>query len=129
MRGFWLWLAIALSVLAIAMVPLYFLTKRMLGREPYASFMRLRTRGKIRFFRMLMADPRIPVIVKVIPVITALYLAMPFDIIPDFIPVLGYMDDVGIVLLALALMRRLSPNAVLTELMATAAADPKNRRS
>lgn len=129
MHGFWLWLVLALAGLAVAVIALYCLAKWVLRREPYASFMRLRTRGKIQFFRMVMADNRIPLIVKAIPVLTALYLAMPFDLIPDFIPVLGYMDDVGVVLVALALMRRLTPASVLDELMGAASADPKNRRS
>jgi uncharacterized membrane protein YkvA (DUF1232 family) len=39
----------------------------------------------------------------------AAYLAMPFDLIPDFIPVLGYVDDVGMIVVALVLMVRWTP--------------------
>ena len=81
----------------------------MLRREPYVSFMHLRAKSKIRCFRALRADQRIPFPVKVIPVLTVIYLAMPLDLVPDFIPVLGYMDDVGIVVLALAAILRCTP--------------------
>ena len=45
------------------------------------------------------------------------YLAIPFDIIPDFVPVLGYLDDVALVLLALVLIIKLTPRTVVQELI------------
>ena len=111
------------AFVAIAGV-LFVAVKQMLKREPYASFMHLRTNGKVRFFRALLGDRRIPFLVKVIPVLTVLYLAMPFDLIPDFIPVLGYMDDVGIVILALAAVLRFTPRALVDELLLKAAEAP-----
>ena len=55
--------------------------------------------------------------VKFIPVLLALYLANPIDLIPDFIPVLGYVDDVAVIVIALALMIRFTPNDVVLELV------------
>ena len=52
-----------------------------------------------------------------IPVAVVVYLSIPFDIIPDFIQVLGYLDDVAIALLALALIIKLSPRPVMGELL------------
>ena len=42
----------------------------------------------------LVADPAVPRRVKVILAVTAVLLASPIDLIPDFIPVVGYLDDV-----------------------------------
>src|SRR5881296_3531052 len=47
----------------------------------------------------LMADRRVPGKVKATLTGVAAYLAMPFDLIPDFIPVLGYLDDLVLVIL------------------------------
>jgi uncharacterized membrane protein YkvA (DUF1232 family) len=47
-----------------------------------------------RLLARLVSDPVIPRSVKIALAAAALYLANPFDLIPDFIPVLGYLDDV-----------------------------------
>jgi uncharacterized membrane protein YkvA (DUF1232 family) len=52
-------------------------------------------------FRRLLADPRVPWRRKAALAATIAYLAMPFDLVPDFIPVAGQMDDALIVALAL----------------------------
>jgi len=60
-------------------------------------------------------DSNVPKTVKFVPVLLWLYLAMPFDIIPDFIPVLGYIDDVAVIVIALVLMIKFTPHeTVLT---------------
>jgi uncharacterized membrane protein YkvA (DUF1232 family) len=46
-------------------------------------------------------DPRVPLALKLIPALAALYVAMPIDIGPDFIPILGQLDDVAILLIGL----------------------------
>ena len=84
--------------------------------------MRLRTRRKLTFFWLGLMDKRVPFYVKAIPVLLVPYLASPIDLIPDFIPVLGYLDDVAIVLLALALMMKLTPRAVVLDLIQQAEA-------
>ncbi len=64
----------------------------------------------------LLHDPRVPQWVKVlVPLIVAIYVISPIDFIPDFIPVLGQLDDVGVVLLGLTLISRLSPQSVVEE--------------
>lgn len=109
-------LAIAIAVLVL-MPLLYLVFRRMEQREPYGSFIRLRTRQKVRFFRLLMSDARVPKRVKVLPFLLVPYLAFPIDIIPDFIPVLGYMDDVAIVLGTFALAIRWTPRVVIDDLL------------
>jgi uncharacterized membrane protein YkvA (DUF1232 family) len=51
--------------------------------------------------RRLAADPALPCGVRVRLVLLLGYLALPIDLIPDFIPVLGYADDAIVVALAL----------------------------
>ena len=58
-------------------------------------------------------DPRTPWLVRVIALLVAAYALSPVDLIPDFVPVLGYLDDLIIVPLGLALVVRLVPPDVL----------------
>ena len=54
-------------------------------------------------------DPRTPWFVRLLALAVAAYALSPIDLIPDFIPVLGYLDDLIIVPLGLALVVRLIP--------------------
>ena len=58
-------------------------------------------------------DPRTPTFVRVLALLVAAYALSPIDLIPDFIPVLGYLDDIVLVPLGLALVIRLLPEPVL----------------
>ena len=58
-------------------------------------------------------DPRTPAYVRVLALLVAAYALSPIDLIPDFIPVIGYLDDLLIVPLGLALVVRLTPPEVL----------------
>lgn len=55
----------------------------------------------IILFRRLLRDPKMPRSRKVMIVLLIGYLALPFDLVPDFIPVAGQLDDVVIVVLVL----------------------------
>jgi uncharacterized membrane protein YkvA (DUF1232 family) len=121
----WVYWAVAVVTGVIFVsLGLFMLVRWMSNRTPYDDFMRMRTRQKLRFFRLLLRDRegRIPLYVKLVPVLLVLYLSMPFDIIPDFVPVLGYLDDVAVALLALALIIRLVPRPVILELIREASA-------
>jgi len=61
----------------------------------------------------LLRDPAVPVGVKLLPVVAGLYLVAPIDGMPDFIPVLGQLDDLGVVLLALESFLKLCPESVV----------------
>ena len=52
-------------------------------------------------FRRLLADPRVPRRRKIVLGALVAYLAMPIDLVPDFIPVAGYLDDAVLVALGL----------------------------
>ena len=58
-------------------------------------------------------DPRTPVLVRVLAVLVAAYALSPIDLIPDFIPVIGYLDDLILLPLGLALVVRLTPPEVM----------------
>jgi len=66
-------------------------------------------------------DARVPWYAKALAGFVAAYALSPIDLIPDFIPVLGYLDDLLIVPLGIILAIRLIPPAVLVELRAEAA--------
>lgn len=58
-------------------------------------------------------DPRTPLLVRGLAVLIAAYALSPIDLIPDFIPVLGYLDEIVLIPLGLALVVRLTPPAIL----------------
>jgi len=60
-------------------------------------------------------DPRTPWYAKAVAFLTIAYAFSPIDLIPDFIPILGYLDDLFIVPAGIALAIRLIPPEVLAE--------------
>ena len=61
-------------------------------------------------------DPRVPTGVKVLALAVAAYAVSPIDLIPDFIPVLGYLDDLILVPLGVYLVARLVSDEILNDL-------------
>ena len=68
------------------------------------------------------SDPRVPWYAKVVAGAVVAYAFSPLDLIPDFIPVLGYLDDVIIVPLGILLALKLIPPDVMAECRARAEA-------
>jgi uncharacterized membrane protein YkvA (DUF1232 family) len=60
-------------------------------------------------------DPRVPWYAKLLAIAVAGYALSPIDLIPDFIPVLGYLDDVIIVPLGVLLVIKLIPPHLMAE--------------
>jgi uncharacterized membrane protein YkvA (DUF1232 family) len=60
-------------------------------------------------------DPRVPWYARLAAALVVGYAFSPIDLIPDFIPVLGYLDDLVVVPLGAALAIRLIPAAVIVE--------------
>ena len=58
-------------------------------------------------------DPDMPMLVRFLAIIVAAYALSPIDLIPDFIPVIGYLDDLIIIPLGLALIIRFTPPKVI----------------
>ena len=73
-------------------------------------------------------DPRVPWYAKLLAVCIVAYALSPIDLIPDFIPVLGYLDDLILIPLGIYLLLKLIPPEVLAESRsrAKAAADLKS---
>ena len=66
-------------------------------------------------------DPRVPWMAKLVAGLVAAYAFSPIDLLPDFVPVLGYLDDLLILPLGVLLALRLIPPALLAEHRARAA--------
>ena len=82
---------------------------RGLKRDTYALYLACR-------------DPRVPWYAKVLAAAVVAYALSPIDLIPDFIPVLGYLDDLLLIPVGLALALRLIPAPVMAECRREAAA-------
>jgi uncharacterized membrane protein YkvA (DUF1232 family) len=67
-------------------------------------------------------DPRVPWYAKLVAICIAAYALSPIDLIPDFIPVIGHLDEVVLLPLAVVFVIRLIPPEVMAEYRVTAAA-------
>ena len=80
---------------------------RRLKRDVYAVYLAAR-------------DPNTPLYVKVLAAVVAAYALSPIDLIPDFIPILGYLDDLILVPLGIWLVVSLIPEQAMAEYRAKA---------
>ena len=67
-------------------------------------------------FKRLLGDPRVPRRAKVAVALLIPYLALPFDLVPDFIPVAGQLDDAILVAATIAYVARRSGRDVIEDL-------------
>jgi uncharacterized membrane protein YkvA (DUF1232 family) len=70
---------------------------------------------EFRILRRVLVHPRVPWHAKAISGCAILYIVSPIQLIPNFIPVIGQMDDVLVVILALRYCRRCVPPSILEE--------------
>ncbi len=121
MGPLWLWAITALVAAAILVGLLAWHIARSFDAETRSlggRIGRLPWRRKLALAWALMRDRRVPLWVRAIIPALILYLAMPLDLIPDFIPVLGHLDDVAVVLVAGGLLLRFTPRAALEDHLA-----------
>jgi len=78
----------------------------------------------VRALYLSARDPRVPWYAKAVALAVAAYALSPIDLIPDFIPVLGYLDDIILVPLGILLAVRLIPPDILAENRAVALDTP-----
>ncbi len=69
----------------------------------------------LQVLQLALADPRTPWYAKWTGVLVVAYALSPIDLIPDFIPVLGYLDDLLLLPLGILLTFRFIPETVLAE--------------
>lgn len=65
----------------------------------------------------LARDPRLPWRVRLVPLLVAAYVASPLDLIPDFVPVLGRLDDLAAIGMAFRFAQRSMPPGLIEEHM------------
>ena len=78
--------------------------------------------SQTRLALRLLRDPQVPLASKALPLVASLYLMSPIDLLPDVLPVLGQVDDVGLIVVATALFLRLCPEEVVAHHRAAIAA-------
>lgn len=95
-----------LALLWLALVMSLYLVGR---RQPEPTRLRDALRlipDVVRLLRRLAADPTLPRGVRIRLTLLLVYLALPIDLVPDFIPVVGYADDAVVVAIALRSVAR-----------------------
>lgn len=65
-------------------------------------------------FLRLMLDKRVPLKLKILPVIAVVYLLLPWDFIPDLMPLIGWIDDIVVVILSVGIFFVFGPLSILT---------------
>ena len=115
----WVWLLALAGALVVLLVLMVVLVVRQPGdaRALAQRIGRLPWRRKAALAWALVRDARVPLWLRAIVPGVVAYLLMPIDIIPDFIPVVGHLDDVLVVLVAAGLLVRFAPSDVLKELV------------
>ncbi len=110
------WLDLAIGLAAALLLAWVTLAVTLVLVRPRGGLLREALRilpDAVRLIRRLAADKTLPAGVRVRLVLLLIYLAIPFDPIPDFIPVLGYADDAIIVAAVLrSVVRRAGLDAV-----------------
>ena len=86
-----------------------------LGRGADARAMARFVPDCVVLFKRLLSDPRVEWWRKVLLVLVIVYLASPIDLVPDFIPVAGQLDDAILVVIALRVLLRGSGPRLLAE--------------
>ena len=74
-----------------------------------------RVKQEIRVYRLALDDPRTPKKAKWLLRLIFIYLLSPIDLIPDFIPVIGFLDEIILLPGMLLMVRRLIPDEVIAE--------------
>ena len=63
----------------------------------------------VRLTVRLLREPRVPLPLKALPVLAAAYVISPLDFVPDVLPLIGQIDDLGVMVIALEAFIRLCP--------------------
>ncbi len=108
-----IWAQILLVLLAIWIVVVIVLV--VVGHALLARELALLLPNLIRLFGGLLRDGRVPLRAKIVLAIASVWLASPIDLIPDFIPIVGSLDDAIVAALALRFVLRTTDVSVVRE--------------
>ena len=124
-------LVAALIVLAVLAIVAVVIVRRASAETRRAArrMAKLPWRGRLRVAGTLFRDERVPTLLRLAVPALLLYLAMPVDLIPDFVPVIGQLDDLVVVAIGLALLLRFMPRGPLLEAIEQAEAEAAARRA
>jgi uncharacterized membrane protein YkvA (DUF1232 family) len=111
----WGWFMVGIAVLA-AVYAAFVVALVLLGRRGKARTLATFIPDCIVLVSRLARDPRVPRRRKLILVALVGYLALPFDLVPDFIPVAGQLDDTVIVALVLRYFVQSGGESLIREL-------------
>lgn len=114
------WVLIGIGTAFLVVVLLIWLAWRYLSgnaRRVMERIGRLSFRAKLRLAGSLFTDERMPPILRVLVAALTLYLALPIDLIPDFIPVLGQVDDIVVGVVAVSLLTRFLPSGLIEDMV------------
>ena len=84
---------------------------------------------ELTIYKAIAQDPRTPWFAKVLLLAAIGYVLLPFDLIPDWIPVLGYVDDIVLVPLGIWLALKCIPPPVMAECRQRARSEAAGRHS
>ena len=107
------WAQILLAVIAVWTIVVIVLV--VVGHVLLARELALLLPNLIRLFGGLLRDGRVPFGAKIVLTLASLWLASPIDLIPDFIPIVGSLDDAIIAALALRFVLRTTEGSVVRE--------------
>ena len=106
------WLVIAVAVVAVSWIVMLALARRL--PPGLAKDLATLLPACVTTARLLRKDPRVPKRVKVAVAFAGLWVLSPIDLIPEFLPVIGPLDDIVVVALALRYAaRRIPPQALI----------------
>jgi uncharacterized membrane protein YkvA (DUF1232 family) len=74
------------------------------GLAPFTTVL-----SRVRLTWRLMREPAVAIFAKALPLLAILYVIFPLDFVPDLIPVLGQLDDLGVIVLAIEAFVHLCP--------------------
>src|SRR6266566_9767997 len=108
-----IWAQILLVLLAIWIVVVIVLV--VVGHALLARELALLLPNLIRLFGGLLRDGRVPLRAKIVVGVASVWLASPIDLIPDFVPIAGQLDDAIVAALALRFVLRTTDGAVVRQ--------------
>jgi uncharacterized membrane protein YkvA (DUF1232 family) len=118
----------ALVLLLLAGVFVAWRVRRSQGGRVIHRVKKLPFRAKMAFVRDVLRDPRVPFWPRLLALMLVLYIASPIDLIPDFIPVLGQLDDLLVATVLGWLLVRSIPADVIEERLSEREAAEEQRR-